>query len=67
MTVTLNGQTYQGVVQSDGTERDRSAANVDALADGNATVTASVNDVAGNPTSVSRAGAGGCHASGGDH
>lgn len=30
------------------------AANVDALADGNATVTASVNDVAGNPTSVSR-------------
>lgn len=30
------------------------AANVGALADGNATVTASVNDVAGNPTSVSR-------------
>lgn len=24
VTVTLNGQTYQGVVQSDGTERDRS-------------------------------------------
>ena len=30
------------------------AANVGALADGNATVTASVNDVAGNPSSVSR-------------
>ncbi|HBA8422333.1 TPA: Ig-like domain-containing protein [Escherichia coli] len=52
VTVTLNGQTYQGVVQSDGTWIP--AANVDALADGNATVTASVNDVAGNPTSVSR-------------
>ncbi|MDT9121227.1 hypothetical protein RSW84_27675, partial [Escherichia coli] len=29
------------------------SANVGALADGNATVTASVNDVAGNPSSVS--------------
>ncbi|EPF4379103.1 BapA-related adhesin SiiEA [Escherichia coli] len=55
VTVTLNGQTYQGVVQSDGTwSVTVPAANVDALADGNATVTASVNDVAGNPTSVSR-------------
>lgn len=55
VTVTLNGQTYQGLVQSDGTwSVTVPAANVDALADGNATVTASVNDVAGNPTSVSR-------------
>ncbi|EKE4282334.1 Ig-like domain-containing protein, partial [Escherichia coli] len=55
VTVTLNGQTYQGVVQSDGTwSVTVPAANVDALADGNATVTASVNDIAGNPTSVSR-------------
>ncbi|EJM2215827.1 Ig-like domain-containing protein [Escherichia fergusonii] len=55
VTVTLNGQTYQGVVQSDGTwSVTVPAANVDALADGNATVTASVSDVAGNPTSVSR-------------
>ncbi len=55
VTVTLNGQTYQGTVQSDGTwSVTVPAANVDALADGNATVTASVNDVAGNPTSVSR-------------
>ncbi|ENA2789179.1 Ig-like domain-containing protein [Escherichia coli] len=55
VTVTLNGQTYQGIVQSDGTwSVTVPAANVDALADGNATVTASVNDVAGNPTSVSR-------------
>ncbi|MCL0917511.1 Ig-like domain-containing protein [Escherichia coli] len=55
VTVTLNGQTYQGVVQSDGTwSVTVPAANVDALADGNATVTASVNDVAGNPSSVSR-------------
>ncbi|HEI3730482.1 TPA: Ig-like domain-containing protein [Escherichia coli] len=55
VTVTLNGQTYQGVVQSDGTwSVTVPAANVGALADGNATVTASVNDVAGNPTSVSR-------------
>ncbi|MBB2274076.1 Ig-like domain-containing protein [Escherichia sp. 94.0001] len=53
--VTLNGQTYQGVVQSDGTwSVTVPAANVDALADGNATVSASVSDVAGNPTSVSR-------------
>ncbi|MEJ9617610.1 Ig-like domain-containing protein [Escherichia coli] len=53
--VTLNGQTYQGVVQSDGTwSVTVPAANVGALADGNATVTASVNDVAGNPSSVSR-------------
>jgi len=42
-------------VQSDGTwSVTVPATNVDALADGNATVTASVNDVAGNPTSVSR-------------
>ncbi len=55
VTVTLNGQTYQGVVQFDGTwSVTVPATNVDALADGNATVTASVNDVAGNPTSVSR-------------
>ncbi len=55
VTVTLNGQTYQGVVQSDGTwSVTVPAANVGALADGNATVTASVNDVAGNPSSVSR-------------
>ncbi|HBK9516469.1 BapA-related adhesin SiiEA [Escherichia coli] len=55
VTVTLNGQTYQGVVQSDGTwSVTVPAANVGALADGNATVTASVNDVAGNLTSVSR-------------
>ena len=55
VTVTLNGQTYQGVVQPDGTwSVTVPAANVDALADGNATVTASVNDIAGNPTSVSR-------------
>ena len=55
MTVTLNGQTYQGVVQPDGTwSVTVPAANVGALADGNATVTASVNDIAGNPTSVSR-------------
>ncbi len=55
VTVTLNGQTYQGVVQPDGTwSVTVPAANVGALADGNATVTASVNDVAGNPTSVSR-------------
>ncbi|ELE6816189.1 Ig-like domain-containing protein [Escherichia coli] len=55
VTVTLNGQTYQGVVQSDGTwSVTVPAANVGALADGNATVTASVNDIAGNPTSVSR-------------
>lgn len=55
VTVTLNGQTYQGIVQSDGTwSVTVPAANVDALADGNATVTASVNDVAGNPSSVSR-------------
>ncbi|WP_187222702.1 Ig-like domain-containing protein [Escherichia marmotae] len=55
VTVTLNGLTYQGTVQSDGTwSVTVPAANVDALADGNATVTASVNDVAGNPTSVSR-------------
>ncbi|MCN5641212.1 Ig-like domain-containing protein [Escherichia coli] len=55
VTVTLNGQTYQGVVQSDGTwSVTVPAANVGALDDGNATVTASVNDVAGNPTSVSR-------------
>lgn len=55
VTVTLNGQTYQGVVQSDGTwSVTVPAANVGVLADGNATVTASVNDVAGNPSSVSR-------------
>ncbi|EIX4144758.1 Ig-like domain-containing protein [Escherichia coli] len=55
VTVTLNGQTYQGVVQSVGSwSVTVPAANVGALADGNATVTASVNDVAGNPTSVSR-------------
>ncbi|HFG3507735.1 TPA: Ig-like domain-containing protein [Escherichia coli] len=55
VTVTLNGQTYQGVVQSDGTwSVTVPAANVGALADGNATVTASVNDVAGNPSNVSR-------------
>ncbi|MHC8863011.1 BapA-related adhesin SiiEA [Escherichia coli] len=55
VTVTLNGQTYQGVVQPDGTwSVTVPAANVGALADGNATVTASVNDVAGNPSSVSR-------------
>ncbi|ENB0517762.1 Ig-like domain-containing protein [Escherichia coli] len=55
VTVTLNGQTYQGVVQSDGTwSVTVPAANMGALADGNATVTASVNDVAGNPSSVSR-------------
>ena len=55
VTVTLKGQTYQGVVQSDGTwSVTVPAANVGALADGNATVTASVNDVAGNPSSVSR-------------
>ncbi|NZB77088.1 Ig-like domain-containing protein [Escherichia coli] len=55
VTVTLNGQTYQGIVQPDGTwSVTVPAANVDALADGNATVTASVNDVAGNPSSVSR-------------
>ncbi|HAM3272426.1 TPA: Ig-like domain-containing protein [Escherichia coli] len=55
VTVTLNGQTYQGVVQSDGTwSVIVPVANVGALADGNATVTASVNDVAGNPSSVSR-------------
>ncbi|HDZ8498355.1 TPA: Ig-like domain-containing protein [Escherichia coli] len=55
VTVTLNGQTYQGVVQPDGTwSVTVPAANVGALADGNATVTASVNDIAGNPTSVSR-------------
>ena len=55
VTVTLNGLTYQGVVQPDGTwSVTVPAANVGALADGNATVTASVNDIAGNPTSVSR-------------
>ena len=55
VTVTLNGLTYQGTVQSDGTwSVTVPAANVDALADGNATVTARVNDIAGNPTSVSR-------------
>ena len=55
VTVTLNGQTYQGTVQPDGTwSVTVPAANVGALADGNATVTASVNDVAGNPSSVSR-------------
>ncbi len=55
VTVTLNGQTYQGVVQPDGTwSVTVPAANVGALADGNTTVTASVNDIAGNPTSVSR-------------
>ncbi len=54
VTVTLNGQSWQGTVQPDGTWRVTvPAANVDALADGNATVTASVNDVAGNPIRVS--------------
>ncbi len=53
--VTLNGQTYQGTVQPDGTwSVSVPAANVGALADGNATVTASVTDVAGNPSSISR-------------
>ncbi len=56
VTVTLNGQTYQGTVQPDGTwSVSVPAANVGALADGNATVTASVTDVAGNPSSISRA------------
>ncbi len=55
VTVTLNGQTYQGTVQPDGTwSVSVPAANVGALADGNATVTASVTDVAGNPSSISR-------------
>ncbi|HHV0560584.1 TPA: BapA-related adhesin SiiEA [Escherichia coli] len=60
VTVTLNGQTYQGVVQSDGTwSVTVPATNVDALADGNATVTASqytvsasVSDKAGNPATA---------------
>ncbi|EOP9010022.1 Ig-like domain-containing protein [Escherichia coli] len=55
LTVTLNGKTYTTSVGANGAwSVTVPAANVGALADGNATVTASVNDVAGNPSSVSR-------------
>ncbi|MGM7163830.1 Ig-like domain-containing protein [Escherichia coli] len=55
VTIELGGNTYTATVGSNLTwSVNVPAANVGALADGNATVTASVNDIAGNPTSVSR-------------
>ncbi|HEO9145093.1 TPA: Ig-like domain-containing protein [Enterobacter asburiae] len=57
VTVTMNGKTYQTTVQTDGTwQLSVPAADVDALADGIVTVTATVSDVAGNTSSADRIG-----------
>ncbi|MDI3426481.1 Ig-like domain-containing protein [Enterobacter sp. V87_3] len=53
VTVSLNGKTYTANVGADGSwTLDVPAADVGALADGTATITASVSDKAGNPASV---------------
>ncbi|HDS9361677.1 TPA: Ig-like domain-containing protein, partial [Enterobacter chengduensis] len=53
VTVTLNGKTYTAKVGADGSwTLDVPAADVGALADGTATITASVSDKAGNPASA---------------
>ncbi|WP_435926747.1 Ig-like domain-containing protein [Dryocola sp. BD613] len=55
VTVTLNGKTYITTMGSDGTwALNVPAADLAALANGSVTVTASVNDKAGNPASVER-------------
>ncbi|HDC4406221.1 TPA: Ig-like domain-containing protein, partial [Enterobacter cloacae] len=55
VTVTLNNKTYQTTVGSDGSwSVTVPAADMGMLRDGNATVTATVNDVAGNVSSTSR-------------
>ncbi|MDK2356719.1 Ig-like domain-containing protein [Enterobacter hormaechei] len=57
VTVTLNGKSYQTTVQADGRwQLNVPAADVDALTDGNVTVTATVSDVAGNSSSADRVG-----------
>ncbi len=56
MTVTLNGQTYQGVVQSDGTwSVNVPATDLSGLTASSYTVTATVSDKAGNPASADHA------------
>ncbi|WP_320726466.1 Ig-like domain-containing protein [Enterobacter sp. 118C5] len=53
VTVTFNGKQYAAQVQADGSwTLDVPAADLAGIADGNATVTASVSDKAGNPTSA---------------
>ncbi|MCE9994480.1 Ig-like domain-containing protein, partial [Enterobacter asburiae] len=53
VTVTLNGKSYTAKVGADGTwTLDVPAADVGALADGTASITASVSDKAGNPASA---------------
>ncbi|EMU9266292.1 Ig-like domain-containing protein [Enterobacter hormaechei] len=57
VTVTLNGKSYQTMVQADGRwQLNVPAADVGALTDGNVTVTATVSDVAGNSSSADRVG-----------
>ncbi|PKA30673.1 hypothetical protein CWR41_12490 [Cedecea lapagei] len=57
VTLTLNGKTYQAIVQNDGSwQLSVPAADVGALADGNVTINASVSDVAGNSASTDRIG-----------
>ena len=56
VTVTFNGKQYAAQVQTDGSwTLDVPAADLTGIADGNATVTASVSDKAGNPASVDAA------------
>ncbi|MCP1113833.1 Ig-like domain-containing protein [Enterobacter bugandensis] len=53
VTVTFNGKQYVAQVQADGSwTLDVPAADLTSIADGNATVTASVSDKAGNPASA---------------
>ncbi|HAV2160647.1 TPA: Ig-like domain-containing protein [Enterobacter cloacae] len=56
VTVAFNGNTYTAQVQADGSwTLDVPAADLAGIADGNATVTASVSDKAGNPASTDAA------------
>ncbi|HFZ0817878.1 TPA: Ig-like domain-containing protein [Enterobacter cloacae] len=56
VTVAFNGNTYTSQVQADGSwTLDVPAADLAGIADGNATVTASVSDKAGNPASTDAA------------
>ncbi|MDK9606673.1 Ig-like domain-containing protein [Lelliottia sp. V104_15] len=53
VTVTFNGNEYQATVQADGSwTLDVPAADMAGIADGNAAITASVSDKAGNPAST---------------
>ncbi|MGG6184323.1 Ig-like domain-containing protein, partial [Pantoea allii] len=55
VTVTLNGKTYTGIVQSDGTwSTSVPASDMQALANGETTITAQLTDAAGNTGTASR-------------